>query len=207
MKGSLNRIGGPASIRRMDANPSSPANREPDLSVPRQVFRMDLKAWIRDILLSLALATVVIVFLCQPVKVEGTSMLPELADKQRVFVNKLVYRVDSIERGDVIVFKLPEDSSRSYIKRVVGLPGETVEIRKGTVFIDGKPLLEPYVPPRYRDRSTEPAVVVPGGQYYVLGDHRNTSNDSRTWGTVDETTITGKAVFAYWPPERIGVVR
>ena len=206
MKDSLSRVGALDSIRQMDANPSFPANPEPAARAPRPMFRMDLKAWIRDILLSLALATVVIVFLCQPVKVEGTSMLPELADKQRVFVNKLLYRIDSIARGDVIVFRLPEDSSRSYIKRVVGLPGETVEIRQGSVYIDGQPLPEPYVPAPYRGRSTEPPVTVPGGQYYVLGDHRNTSNDSRTWGTVDETAITGKAVFAYWPPERIGVV-
>ena len=149
MKDSLSRVGALDSIRQMDANPSTPANPEHSAPVARSVFQMDLKAWIRDILLSLALATVVIVFLCQPVKVEGTSMLPELADKQRVFVNKLLYRIDSIERGDVIVFKLPEDPSRSYIKRVVGLPGETVEIRKGSVYIDGQPLPESYVPARY----------------------------------------------------------
>jgi signal peptidase I len=167
---------------------------------------MDLQVWIRDILLSLFIAAAVIVFLCQPVKVEGTSMLPQLADEQRIFVNKLVYRIDRIERGDVIVFRFPEDLRRSYIKRVVGLPGETVEVRKGAVHIDGKTLTEPYVPQRYRDRASHPHVTVPEGAYYVLGDHRNTSNDSRTWGTVDKSFITGKAVFAYWPPERFGVV-
>jgi signal peptidase I len=167
---------------------------------------MDLQVWIRDILLSLFIAAAVIVFLCQPVKVEGTSMLPQLADEQRIFVNKLVYRIDRIERGDVIVFRFPEDLRRSYIKRVVGLPGETVEVRKGAVHIDGKTLTEPYVPQRYRDRASHPPFTVPEGAYYVLGDHRNTSNDSRTWGTVDKSFITGKAVFAYWPPERFGVV-
>ena len=190
----------------MDADPNIPEYPLPDAPVTRRVFRMDFKAWVRDIFLSLSLATVVVVFLCQPVKVEGTSMLPKLADKQRIFVNKILYRIDDIQRGDVIVFKLPEDLSRSYIKRVVGLPGETVEIDKGTVLIDGQALLEPRLLPQYRDRSSEPAVTVPEGQYYVLGDHRNTSNDSRTWGTVDESFITGKAVFAYWPPERFGFV-
>ncbi len=168
---------------------------------------MDLQVWIRDIFLSFFIAAVVIVFLCQPVKVEGTSMLPQLAHEQRIFVNKLAYRIDSIERGDVIVFKFPEDLRRSYIKRVVALPGETVEVRKGTVHIDGKALAEPYVPRRYRDRSSHPPVTVAEGAYYVLGDHRNTSNDSRTWGTVDKSFVTGKAVFAYWPPERFGVVQ
>lgn len=184
------------------STPDSPqATRE-----PRSAFRMDIRVWVRDILLSLFIAAVVIVFLCQPVKVEGTSMLPQLADEQRIFVNKFVYHIDSVQRGDVIVFKFPEDSSRSYIKRVVGLPGESVEIRKGTVYIDGRAIPEPYVVPRYRDIASHPAVAVPTGEFYVLGDHRNTSNDSRTWGTIDEAYITGKAVFAYWPPARFGVV-
>lgn len=166
----------------------------------------DLRLWIRDILLSLSIAGVVLVFLCQPVKVEGTSMLPQLADDQRIFVNKFVYRIDSIERGDVIVFKFPDNPAKSYIKRVVGLPGETVEIRHGAVHIDGGSYAEPYVPPRYRDRSSHAPVTVPAGEYYVLGDHRTTSNDSRAWGTVSESHITGRAMFAYWPPERFGIV-
>ena len=170
-------------------------------------LRMDLQVWVRDIFLSLFIAAVVIVFLFQPVKVEGTSMLPQLVDKQRIFVNKLVYRIDGIERGDVIVFKFPGDPRHSYIKRVIGLPSEWVEVRDGTVHIDGRPLAEPYVPHRFRDRGSHPPVSVPEGAYYVLGDHRNTSNDSRTWGMVDKTFITGKAVFAYWPPDRFGVVR
>ena len=178
-----------------------------ELSKSRSKFRMDLQVWARDIVLSLFIAAAVIVFLCQPVKVEGTSMLPQLEDEQRIFVNKLVYRIDSIERRDVVVFRFPEDPSRSYIKRVIGLPGETVEVRKGTVHIDGQALLEPYVPHRYRDRASHPPVTVPEGGYYLLGDHRITSNDSRTWGTVDKGLIKGKAVFAYWPPERFGVVQ
>ena len=177
-----------------------------DVSKSHSKFRMDLQVWARDIVLSLFIAAAVIVFLCQPVKVEGTSMLPQLEDEQRIFVNKLVYRIDSIERGDVVVFRFPEDPSRSYIKRVVGLPGETVEVREGAVHIDGRALLEPYVPHRYRDHASYSPVIVPDGAYYLLGDHRITSNDSRTWGTVDKGLIKGKAVFAYWPPERFGVV-
>lgn len=187
----------------MEFDPGTHADPSP---APRPL-RMDIRAWIRDILLSLSIAAFVIVFLWQPVKVEGTSMLPHLADKQRIFVNKFLYRIDSVQRGDVIVFRFPEDPSRSYIKRVIGLPGETVSIRDGTVFVDGQALSEPYVIPRYRDHSDRPPKVVPNGEYYVLGDHRNTSNDSRTWGTVAESFVTGKAVFAYWPPERFGVVR
>ena len=191
----------------METDSSAVTESAPRLNAPSRTLRMDLGAWVRDILISLSIATVVIVFLCQPVKVEGTSMLPQLADDQRIFVNKFLYRIDSVQRGDVIVFKFPEDPSRSYIKRVIGLPGDTVEIRMGRVHIDGEAFLEPYVPQAYRERASHASVTVPDGAYYVLGDHRNTSNDSRTWGTVDETFITGKAVFAYWPPERFGVVR
>ena len=187
------------------------SNLTPQAPQPRSETRlplgMNLKVWLRDILLSLLIATAVVVFLYQPVKVEGTSMLPQLVDEQRIFVNKFVYRLDSIERGDVVVFKLPEDPSRSYIKRVVGLPGETVEVRRGMVYVDGRLINEEHIPPRYRDYTSYPSVTVPSGEYYVLGDHRNTSKDSRAWGTVERVQVTGKAVFAYWPIERFGTVR
>ena len=191
----------------MEIDSSAARVSQPPEAAPARTLGTDIRIWVRDILISLSIAAVVIVFLCQPVKVEGTSMLPQLAHDQRIFVNKFLYRIDSVERGDVIVFKFPEDPSRSYIKRVVGLPGDTVEIRTGGVHINGEAYREPHVPQAYRDRASHPAVTVPAGEYYVLGDHRNTSNDSRTWGTVAETFITGKAVFAYWPPDRFGVVR
>ena len=178
----------------------------PSAAARRRPFWLDLQVWLRDILVSVAIAAVVIVFLYQPVKVEGTSMLPHLADEERIFVNKFLYNFDAIDRGDVVVFKFPIDPSKSYIKRVVGLPGETVEILDGTVHLNGAPYRERYVLPRYRDRGSYPQIVVPEGEYYVLGDHRNTSNDSRTWGTVAQAYVTGKAVFSYWPPERFGVL-
>lgn len=186
---------------REPAPPSAAARR-----AERRPFWLDLQVWLRDILVSIAIAAVVIVFLYQPVKVEGTSMLPHLADEERIFVNKFLYNFDAIDRGDVVVFKFPIDPSKSYIKRVVGLPGETVEILDGVVHLNGAPYREPYVLPRYRDRGSYPQIVVPEGEYYVLGDHRNTSNDSRTWGTVAQAYVTGKAVFSYWPPERFGVL-
>jgi signal peptidase I len=148
----------------------------------------------------------VIVFLYQPVKVEGTSMLPWLQDQERIFVNKFVYRFEDVSRGDIIVFRFPLDPTKSYIKRVVGLPGDVIEIDEGRLMINGHEVLEPYVVPNYRDHGSYRAVTVPDGEYYVLGDHRNTSNDSRTWGTVSRQHVTGKAVFAYWPLDRFGVV-
>jgi signal peptidase I len=172
----------------------------------RGAFWLDIQVWIRDIFVSLAIAAVVIVFLYQPVKVEGTSMMPWLQDQERIFVNKFVYNFDEVGRGDVIVFRFPLDPSKSYIKRVVGVGGDVIQIVTGQLFVNGESVDEWYVPDEYRDPSSHPAVVVPEGHLYVLGDHRNTSNDSRMWGTVPLPFVTGKAVFAYWPLERFGVL-
>lgn len=164
--------------------------------------------WARDVVLSVGIALVVILFLYQPVKVEGTSMMPSLSDQERLFINKFVYRLglDEIQRGDTVVFWHSGDPSKSYIKRVIGLPGDDVEIKEGLVYVNGRGLSEPYVPQEYRDHSSFGPIVVQPGQYFVLGDHRSSSNDSRSWGTVPGGSIYGKAVFAYWPIDRLGVV-
>lgn len=151
----------------------------------------------------------VILFLYQPVKVEGTSMMPALEDQERVFINKFVYRlgISSVERGDTVVFWFPGDPSKSYIKRIIGIPGDTVEVRAGVVYLNGAPLSEPYVPDEYRDHSSVAPLKVPEGSFYVLGDHRISSNDSRNWGPVPRDAIYGKAVFSYWPIAKMGIVR
>ena len=169
-------------------------------------FWFDVQVWVRDIIISIAIAVVVIVFLYQPVKVEGTSMMPWLHDQERIFVNKFVYRFEEIRRGDIVVFRFPLDPNKSYIKRVVGLPGDEVELIRGELHINGRHVEEPYVPDEFQDVSTYPPTTVPADSYYVLGDHRNTSNDSRTWGTVPRNFVVGKAVFAYWPIDRFGVL-
>jgi signal peptidase I len=171
----------------------------------RRLFA-NARYWLRDLILSLLLAFIVIVFLYQPVQVEGTSMLPGISNHERIFINKFVYRFEPIRRGDVVVFTYPLDPTKSYIKRVVGLPGEWVTIRDGAVYIDGKPLPESYVPPIYLDHESDPPVHVEANHYYVLGDHRDASNDSRVWGTVDRKYIYGKAVFVYWPLDRMGLL-
>ena len=169
-------------------------------------FRRELRAWTRDLLLAIGLALVIIVFLYRPVKVEGTSMAPLLEDQERIFINQFVYRFESIQRGDVVVFWFPEDPSMSFIKRVIGLPGDRVEIREGMVYVNDGPIAEPYVPGAFRVYENRPAVVVKRGYYYVLGDHRSKSFDSRFWGLVPQRYIYGKVVFAYWPPEHAGRV-
>jgi signal peptidase I len=164
---------------------------------------------LRDIAISVVLAVVLIVFIYQPVKVEGTSMMPGLTDQERIFINKYTYKLGagSIEREDLVVFHYPYDPTQSYIKRIIGLPGDSVQISDGTVYVNGRLLSEPYVPAEYRDHVSLPKESVPPDKYFVLGDHRSSSNDSRVWGFVDRKEIYGKAVFVYWPPDKIGRVR
>ena len=169
-------------------------------------LRRELRSWTRDLAVALGLALVIIIFLYQPVKVEGTSMAPLLSDQERIFINKFVYRFEPIERGDVVVFWYPLDRSKSFIKRVIGLPGETVEIRRGRVFVDDHWLTEPYVPPQYADLGNYGPFRVPDGEYFVMCEHRASSNDSRIFGPVPDRFIYGKAVFAYWPMDRFGTI-
>src|SRR5467141_3661001 len=141
-------------------------------SAPLHSLRNEIRVWTRDLLIAIGLALVIIVFLYQPVKVEGTSMAPLLSDQERIFINKFVYRFEPIERGDVVVFWYPLD--------------------------------EPYVPPQYEDLSDFGPLRVPRDNYFVMGDHRISSNDSRVFGTVASRFIYGRAVFAYWPVDHFG---
>jgi signal peptidase I len=165
--------------------------------------------WLRDLAVSVLFAVIHIVFIYQPVKVEGTSMMPSLTDQERIFINKFTYRfgIGSIERGDMVVFWFPLDKTKSYIKRVIALPGDKVQIDNGVVIVNGKRLHEDYVPEEYRDHNSYPEMVVKANSYYVLGDHRSSSNDSRAWGLVERSFIYGKAVFVYWPLDKMGRVK
>jgi len=164
----------------------------------------EFRGWVKDILLAVVIAVVMVVFLYQPVKVEGTSMQPELVDQERIFVNKFVYHFEEIHRGDIVVFWYPKDPSKSFIKRVIGVPGDVVSVNNGQVFINSSLLEEKYVPRGYQDLESFPPMRVKEDHYYVLGDHRNASNDSRSWGLVPRKYIYGKAVFRYWPVEKAG---
>src|SRR5215813_6932384 len=119
-----------------------------------QALKREIRVWTRDLLIAIGLALVIIVFLYQPVKVEGTSMAPLLSDQERIFINKFVYHFEPIERGDVVVFWYPLDRSKSFIKRVIGLPGDTVEIRDGHLYLNNDEMDEPYVPASYLDGSS-----------------------------------------------------
>ncbi len=175
-------------------------------TMPQASLLGELKSWVRDIVFAALTAVLIVVFVIQPVKVEGTSMQPRLYDQERIFVNKFVYRLSEIDREDIVVFWYPRDTGKSFIKRVIGLPGEEVYIRDGIVYINGEVLHEPYVPLEYFDPSSFGPVVVPEHAYFVLGDHRNSSNDSRNWGMVPARNVFGKAVLRYWPLARFGLI-
>jgi signal peptidase I len=163
--------------------------------------------WLRDLLVSAGASVLIITFLYQPVRVEGTSMLPRLEDHDRLFINKFVYHVTAIERGDIVVFHYPRDPEKSYIKRVIAVPGDRLRIDHGVVWLDGVPQRERYVPEEYRDNRSMAEIEIPEGSYFMMGDHRSISSDSREFGAVDRDLIYGKAVFVYWPTQDAGVVR
>jgi len=137
-------------------------------------------------------------------RIEGSSMYPTLHNGQLVFVDRISYRLHSPERGDIIIFDYPLDPKVRFVKRVIGLPGDTVSVHNGHVLINGKPLVEPYINgPMNRDMGP---VKVRAGQLFVMGDNRNHSNDSRSWGPLDEKYIIGRAFLTYWPPSRAGII-
>lgn len=167
---------------------------------------------IETVLLALAIY-VVLQFSVQPYRVEGVSMSPGLEQGEYLLVNKVVYwnlpviggedgyLVHPPVRGDIVVFKFPHDSSRSFVKRIIGVPGDTIQIHRGTVFVNGNAIDEPYV--ASLDHGNFKPVVVPHNSYFVLGDNRTASDDSRSWGMVPQKDVIGRAWVSYWPADRL----
>lgn len=172
---------------------------------PADTLRV-LHSWFRDLFFSILVSFFIILFVYQPVKVEGDSMEPGLEDQERIFINKLVYRWENIGRGDIVVFHYPADRRKSFIKRVIALPGDRVRISYGHVYVNGRLLQEPYVPEEFLDTKSYPETVIPANSYFALGDHRSMSRDSREFGPIGRSDIYGKAVFGYWPMEKVGVL-
>ena len=174
----------------------------------------EVKSITRDIIFAAVMAVLIVVFVVQPVKVEGTSMQPRLEDNERIFVNKFDYLLGTPQRGDIVVFWYPKDPSKSFIKRVIGLPGERIDMdSQGRITINGHVLDESYLSPRRNRDALRKWREVPEQfrnieqhYYFVMGDNRDASNDSRAWGWVPEKYIYGKAMFRYWPLTRIGTL-
>ena len=167
---------------------------------------------LRVLAIALVMALAVRIFIAEPRYIPSNSMDPTLYIGDRLLVEKVSYRWQDPQRGDVVVFAPPPQLTRlgyepgqAFIKRVIGEPGQTVQVRQGEVVVDGVPLQEPYIlePPAY----TMNPVVVPEGQVFVMGDNRNDSNDSHVWGGLPQGNIIGRARWRFWPLDRIGPVR
>jgi len=191
----------------------------------RQGKKSVLREWLEAALVALILVFGFIrPFIVQAFKIPSGSMRPTLLEGDLILVNKFIYgakvpftgwrlpKVGSLQRGDVIVFIYPEDRTKDFIKRLVGLPGETIEIKNGTIYVDNKPLLGSVFNQRYYynrgDLAPEGSkIVVPQGNYFVLGDNSASSKDSRYWGFVPQKNILGKAMLIYWPPQRTRIIK
>jgi signal peptidase I len=208
---------------KLDEYPGIDLKDDPDIEVsyPEEISTAasiwaEVKSIARDIIFAAVLAVLIVVFIVQPVKVEGTSMLPRLESEERIFVNKIPFLEQAIrdedykpiERTEIVVFWFPDNPSQSFIKRVIGLPGETIRMdQRGQLFIDGRPVDEPYLSPdRNRVPKMIPETYIKPHYYFVMGDNRDASNDSRSWGLVPEKYIYGKALFRYWPFGRAGTL-
>ena len=172
-----------------------------------------IREWVESILIALILALLIRGFIVQAFKIPTGSMRPTLMEGDRLLVNKFIYRFKDPERGDIVVFRFPRDKKKDYIKRLVAKGGETVEIKKGNVYIDGKIVEEPSTIRSTTYYNKEPygglgrEIKVPDESYFVLGDNSGSSKDSRYWGYVPEKNVVGKAFFIYWPLTRIRVLK
>jgi len=167
----------------------------------------EFKLFLLSLVLSIFLLLLIVSTIAQAYRVEGKSMQPALQSNERVIVSKIIYKIKEIKRFDIVIFKYPLKPDKLFIKRVIGLPGEKISIENGDVYINNKKLEEPYLEKNFKSHEDLPQILIPQNYYYVLGDHRNWSNDSRAGWLVPRKNIIGKVVFRYWPLKRIGVIK
>jgi len=184
----------------MHSTPAAAAQPELHPLVRSRAWWIDeLLAWTRTLASAMVYAVLIITFLFQIARVDGQSMAPTLEDHDRLFVNKLQYRFASPQRGDIVMLYYPVDPDKMFVKRVIAEPGDTLRIVDGRVFVNGSAMRDEFVAPEYRSHDDWGPAVVPEGYYYVMGDHRNNSSDSRQWGPVPKKYIVGKIQARWWP--------
>jgi signal peptidase I len=159
----------------------------------------ELVAWLKTLVSAAVYAILIVTFGFQVARVEGQSMAPTLEDQDRLIVNKLVYRIGEPRRGDIVMLYYPLNPDKSFVKRVIAEEGDTVRIVDGRVYVNDVPLHDDYVPPQFRSHDEWGPQVIPEGYYFVMGDHRNNSSDSRHWGMVPKKYIIGKVQLRWWP--------
>jgi signal peptidase I len=183
-------------------NQSAPAQPKPGLT-------SHIVEFIQTLVIFAAIASAIYLFIAQPHKVSGSSMYPNFKDGDYIITDKVTYRVSHPKRGDVVVFKNPKDESQDFIKRIMGVPGDTVSVKNGHVYLNGTLLSEPFLKPEV---ITNPgfflqegeSVTVPEGRLLVMGDNRSNSSDSREWGYITKQEIIGRVIVRYWPADTVG---
>ena len=164
-----------------------------------QAWHDEFWAWVKTLASAAVYATLIVTFGFQVARVEGLSMAPTLDDQDRLIVNKLVYRLSSPRRSDIVMLYYPLNPDKSFVKRVIAEEGDQVRIVDGRVYVNDVPLPDDYVPEEYRSHDDWGPQVIPEGYYFVMGDHRNNSSDSRHWGMVPKKYIIGKVQVRWWP--------
>jgi len=159
----------------------------------------ELVAWVKTLVSAAVYAVLIVTFVFQVARVEGQSMAPTLEDQDRLIVNKFVYKIGEPRRGDIVMLYYPLNPEKSFVKRVIAEEGDTVRIVDGRVYVNDIPLKDDYVPPEFRSHDDWGPQVIPEGYYFVMGDHRNNSSDSRHWGMVPKKYIIGKVQLRWWP--------
>ena len=183
-----------------DVVPTEPAAVPPaETSRRLDLWRAELLAWVRTLAQATVYATLVVTFVVQVARVEGQSMAPTLADQDRLIVNKLSYLFSEPQRGDIVMLFYPLDPDKSYVKRLIAEEGDAVRVVDGRVYVNEVALRDDFVPAEYRSHDDWGPEVIPEGYYFVMGDHRNGSSDSRHWGNVPKKYVVGKVQVRWWP--------
>jgi signal peptidase I len=186
-----------------------------DQTYEDQSFSSKLKSNIIELIEFIAIMAAILVvirfFVAEPHKVSGNSMVPNFHDKDFIITNKLATKVGELKRGEVVILTNPRNSDQVFIKRIIGMPGERVKLLNGMVFINGLPLPEPYLPNGLKSPGESflqegEEVVIPNGQYFVMGDNRVASSDSREFGPISKELIIGQAFLRYWPLNQLGFI-
>jgi signal peptidase I len=164
-----------------------------------KIWRDELIAWLNTLVSAAVYATLIVTFVFQIARVEGQSMAPTLADQDRLIVNKFAYEVGAPQRGDIVMLYYPVDPTKTFVKRVIAEEGDVVRIVNGHVYVNDMPMPDDFIPLQYRSHEDFGPERIPNGYYFVMGDHRNNSSDSRDWGVVPKKYITGRVQLRWWP--------
>ena len=162
-------------------------------------IREEIWAWVKTVASAAVYAVLIVTFGFQVARVEGMSMAPTLEDQDRLIVNKLIYRISSPRKGDIVMLYYPVNPDKSFVKRVIAEENDLVRIVDGRVYVNDVPLQDDYVPSEFRSHDDFGPLMIPEGYYFVMGDHRNNSSDSRHWGMVPKKYIIGKVQVRWWP--------